>query len=83
MCLIYCIVWGIHAKVDFIPSEGRATQYKSLEAFLESVTWSIGELSEDEKERLTTYYNEKLIDKEDTIEPVFWAMISWNKEGLK
>ena len=71
---------GINARVDFISSEGRSTVYNSLDAFLQSVSWSIGELSDTEKTRLATYYEEHVKDKGDNTDYVKWAVISWNKK---
>ena len=43
---------GINASVNFIQSEGRNTIYTSKEKFIQSVSWSIDGLSEDEIKRL-------------------------------
>ncbi|WP_072680484.1 bifunctional 2-polyprenyl-6-hydroxyphenol methylase/3-demethylubiquinol 3-O-methyltransferase UbiG [Arcobacter sp. LA11] len=69
----------INASVNFVRSEGRSTVYTSQEDFIKSVSWSIGDISDIEKERLITYYNEKIKDKEESIDYVKWAVISWEK----
>lgn len=70
---------GINASVNFIRSEGRSTVYTSVDEFIKSVSWSIGEISELEEKRLTKYYNEKIKDKKEEIDYVKWAVISWEK----
>jgi FkbM family methyltransferase len=71
---------GIRASVNFVQSEGRGTIYSSKEKFIESVSWSIGDLSTNEIKSLENYYNNldknKIIDEEF----VYWAIISWDKE---
>jgi len=71
---------GINASVNFVRSEGRSTVYTSQEDFIKSVSWSIGEISDIEKERLITYYNEEVKDKKESIDYVKWAVISWQKD---
>jgi len=70
---------GINASVNFIRSEGRSTVYTSVEEFIKSVSWSIGDISKAEEQKLTKYYNENVKDKKDFIDYVKWAVISWNK----
>lgn len=71
---------GINASVNFVKSEGRNTVYTSLDEFLKSIIWSIGDLSLDEISRLTEYYNEDVKYKKDSIDYVKWAIISWEKD---
>lgn len=70
---------GINASVNFVRSEGRNTVYTSQEDFIKSVSWSIGDISKTEEQRLVKYYNEKIKDKEESIDYVKWAIISWEK----
>jgi len=70
---------GINASVNFVRSEGRSTVYTSEEDFIKSVSWSIGNISKIEEERLIKYYNEKVKDKKESIDYVKWAVISWDK----
>lgn len=70
---------GIHAKVDFVQSEGRSTIYNSLEEFIQSVSWSIGELSHEEIQRLSHFYTDKIQYEKKGIDYVTWAVISWQK----
>lgn len=70
---------GINASVNFVPSEGRNTVYTSKEAFIQSVKWSIGDISSKEEERLSRYFEENLHNKDEQNEYVYWAVISWEK----
>lgn len=70
---------GINASVNFVRSEGRNTVYTSEEDFIKSVSWSIGDISKNEEQRLIKYYDEKIKDKEESIDYVKWAVISWEK----
>lgn len=72
---------GINAKVDFVRSEGRNTIYSSKEKFMESVSWSIGKLSDNEKQRLEKYYDSLNNEKQKSKDYVYWAIISWNKKN--
>ena len=73
---------GINATVNFIQSEGRSTIYTSKEKFIQSVSWSIDGLSEDEVKRLENYYDSVDLSKKKSEEFAQWAMISWDKEEL-
>ncbi|MGA1932842.1 class I SAM-dependent methyltransferase [Arcobacter sp. YIC-464] len=70
---------GINASVNFIQSEGRSSIYTSKEKFIESVSWSIDGLSEDEIKRLENYYDTLDLEKKQKDEFVQWALISWEK----
>ena len=69
----------IHAKVNFVRSEGRSTVYTSKDEFIKSVSWSIGQLSNEEIQRLEKYYDEVIKYKKESIDYVKWAVISWEK----
>ena len=70
---------GIRASVNFVQSEGRGTIYSSKEKFIESVSWSIGDLSTDEITSLNSYYDNLDKNKRVDEEFVYWAIISWDK----
>lgn len=70
---------GINASVNFIQSEGRNTIYTSKEKFIQSVSWSIDGLSEDEIKRLENYYDTLDLEKKQKEEFVQWALVSWEK----
>ncbi len=70
---------GINASVNFVRSEGRSTIYTSQEDFIKSVSWSIGDITKIEEQRLIKYYDEKIKEAEVFIDYVKWAVISWKK----
>ena len=71
---------GINASVNFVQSEGRGTIYSSKEKFIESVSWSIGSLRDDEIKKLENYYDNLDKDKKLKEDFVYWAVIFWDKE---
>lgn len=71
---------GIRASVNFVQSEGRGTIYSSKEKFIESVSWSIGDLSANEIKSLDNYYDNLDKNKRVDEEFVYWAIISWDKK---
>lgn len=71
---------GINASVNFIQSEGRGTIYTSKEKFIESVSWSLGSLRDDEVCKLENYYDNLSDDKKLKEDFVYWAIISWDKK---
>lgn len=70
---------GINATVNFIRSEGRSQVYKDCEHFIESIVWSLGEVTEQEKERLIKYYENHVKNSSEETEYVKWAVISWER----
>ncbi len=70
---------GINASVNFVKSEGRSTIYTSKEKFIQSVSWSIDGLSDDEIKRLEKYYDNLDLEKKQKKDFVYWAMMSWDK----
>lgn len=70
---------GINASVNFVRSEGRNTIYTSKEKFIQSVSWSIDGLSDDEVSRLSEYYDSLDLEKKKEADFVYWAVISWEK----
>lgn len=72
---------GINASVNFIQSEGRNTIYTSKDKFIESVSWSIDGLTNDEVKRLEKYYDSLDGSKKQEKDFVSWAVISWEKES--
>ncbi len=73
---------GIYPKIDYIKSEGRKKQYDSVQNFIKSIEWSIGELSAKQTELLKEYYDKYLKEKDgDDEEYICWAVISWDKKS--
>ncbi|MGE4294783.1 MAG: class I SAM-dependent methyltransferase [Campylobacterales bacterium] len=71
---------GINATVNFLPSEGKGFNYQDEEAFVKSVLWSLGELSEMEEKRLRDYYQKRVAANDLSDRPVKWVLIGWEKE---
>jgi len=71
---------GINATVNFVQSEGRSTIYTSKEKFIESIKWSLGELSDNDIKALENYYENIDLSSKQESEYVQWAVISWDKK---
>jgi len=72
---------GITAKVDFIESEGRGAFLNSADDYVNSIMWSIGDLSESEKKLLKEYYDSLDEDEKKYLnEANRWAFIHWEKD---
>lgn len=71
---------GINASVNFVQSEGRSTIYSSKEKFVESIKWSLGELSNNDIEALENYYENIDLSLKEETDYVQWAVISWDKK---
>jgi len=72
---------GIQANLNFIGTESGCFQGESYEDLLASVEFSLGELSEKEKQGLKAFYDCKQANNE----PIYhgqkkWALIWWNVE---
>lgn len=76
--ILYSI--GINANVNFVQSEGRKTIYSSKEKFIESISWSIGSLRDDEIRKLENYYDNLDENEKEKEDFVSWAIISWDKK---
>jgi SAM-dependent methyltransferase len=70
---------GIFAKVDFILSENTKFESSSDEEFVEKISWSLGELSNEEKKILKNYFNISYKYKKIP-DYLTWALISWEVE---
>lgn len=67
---------GINPKLDYIELKDNRLPLKTEEGFLNSVRWSIGELSENEEDNIREFYRSGA----QTLKPkIKWALISWNK----
>ena len=73
---------GIKPTLNYIKSEGRKKQYIDEDSFVQSIIWSIGELSKKQISLLKEYYHKKLKNKEEKDEDfVCWAVIHWDKKS--
>jgi SAM-dependent methyltransferase len=71
---------GIRARVDFIRGPNCQGNFDSYERFCESVSWSLGALSEDEQQRLFDYYTRHQQLGQRLVSPTRdWALVYWDK----
>ncbi|UBX50768.1 methyltransferase domain-containing protein [Providencia alcalifaciens] len=69
---------GIHASVDLIKSPNRGG-FDNVDAFIDSVNWSLKDLTEEEIEKLRVYYQKQTADGKALPFPSRdWAMVSWD-----
>jgi SAM-dependent methyltransferase len=69
---------GIHPTLDYLEAENRLRKCVDFDDCLRKVTWSLGELTPDERERLRVYYERHLGRVGEA--PMRWALVSWEKE---
>lgn len=72
---------GINAKVEFITPNGSAcTEVMDEEEYIQSLSWSLDGISDDEAQKAKEFYKKCI---EDGINPPLrdnrWAFISWSK----
>lgn len=68
---------GIHPTLAYLEGENRLRQCVDFEDCLRKVTWSLGELTPTERERLREYYERQHGRMGNT--PMLWALVSWEK----
>lgn len=69
---------GINARVDFINSSDKGG-FEQVEDFVESVNWSLKNLSDEEIAKLHQYYDLQLASGKRIPYPARnWAMVSWD-----
>ncbi|MTH47145.1 class I SAM-dependent methyltransferase [Intestinirhabdus alba] len=68
---------GIHAHVDFIRGNSCQRDNSSWERFEQNVRWGLGDISEEERQRLYHWYQQQDASR---IAPATrdWALIWWN-----
>jgi hypothetical protein len=66
---------GIHPRLDYLEGENRLRHCRDFADCLRKVTWSLGELTAEEVERLRGYYDRHA--GELGRRPVKWALVSW------
>ena len=59
--------------------DSRLRGCADFEDCVRKVTWSLGELTPDERERLRAYYDRRPGRLGDT--PMRWALVAWEKTG--
>ncbi|MDR2226079.1 MAG: methyltransferase domain-containing protein [Providencia sp.] len=69
---------GINARVDFIKSPNKGG-FDSFEAFVDSVNWSLKNITPEETDILRRYYDVQTASGKKISYPSRdWAMVSWN-----
>lgn len=69
---------GIRAKVNFIKSPNIGG-FDSFDAFVDSVNWSLKDLTQDETDKLRAYYDKRVALGQTIPYPSRdWAMVSWD-----
>jgi hypothetical protein len=68
---------GIHPTLNYLEGENRLRRCVNFEDCLRKVEWSLGELTPDERERLSAYYERYQGRMGET--PMLWALVSWEK----
>ena len=69
---------GIFAKVDFIETKSSKFDTLDEDEFIQSLKWSLGEISKKEERILREYFNTTYKNKKGK-ESLTWAFISWQK----
>jgi len=72
---------GINASVQFLRSEGRTSMYDDFESFIRSVSWSLGELTQNEITQLEEYFYVCNSEEKEKNKYAQWALISWEKNS--
>ncbi|AXK47902.1 SAM-dependent methyltransferase [Aliarcobacter trophiarum LMG 25534] len=77
--LVNCLhSMGIFAKVDFIQTKSSKFDTQNEDDFIQSLKWSLGDMSKKEEKILREYFNKTYKNKR-TKEFITWAFISWEK----
>ena len=71
---------GIYAKVDFIETKSSKFDTLDEDEFIQSLKWSLGEISKKEEKILREYFNTTYKNKKAK-ESLTWAFISWEKSN--
>ena len=76
---------NIHAEVQFInPTETISSIFCTEEEYVQSISWSLDGISDEEAKKARLFYKECIINgKNPPLRDNRWALISWKKESLK
>lgn len=69
---------GIHPRLDYIVLPGRLAGTDNVDEFIKKVTWTFGDLSDDETQRLRDWYLQDPVRAREGGGPVRWAFIAWD-----
>ncbi len=68
---------NIYATLDYIESASRLAGSSSLDELIKKARWSFGELSAEDEQKITTWYQQDPEYAQQGGEPMRWAFISW------
>ncbi len=68
---------NIYPTLDYIESPSRLAGGSSLEELIDKVRWSFGELSAEDEEKLSAWYQRDPEYAQQGGEPMRWAFMSW------
>lgn len=71
---------GRHPRLDYIRAGRRPDEIQGLDRLVRRVEFSLGALSEDERQRLEAWYREDPERANRAREPYRWAFVSWESE---
>ena len=72
---------GRHPRLDYIRAGRRPDEKQGLDQLVRRVEFSLGSLSENERQRLEAWYREDPERASRGREPYRWAFVSWETEG--
>jgi len=72
---------GRHPRLDYIRAGRRPEESQGLDQLVKRVEFSLGALSENERQRLEAWYREDPERASRGREPYRWAFVSWETEG--
>lgn len=71
---------GYLPRIDYIETGRGSVRSGSEEEFVESLLWSVHELTEEQKVKARLYYRDVIIGQNRPPRPVNWAFIGWNTQ---
>ncbi len=70
---------GIYAKLDFIDTPGGSVSYDSEDVFVNSLTWSVGGLEDEQIAKAKEMYTQLIATGKFKPKGFKWAFIYWEK----
>ncbi|MCV6608632.1 MAG: methyltransferase domain-containing protein [Campylobacterales bacterium] len=71
---------GYFPKIDYIDGFSKRNRYNTPKEFIDSIVWSVGQISDVDKKNLTDYFytlKEEINGQRYYEEKTKWALISW------
>lgn len=68
---------GYLPRIDYIETGRGSVRSTTEEDFVESLIWSVHELTEDQKAKARQYYRDVIVAQNRPPRSVNWAFISW------